>query len=978
MTYYRTKTECQEKKKEHYNSNKRYRNFTQTEYTAGDTEQFAFIYSLSKGKKKNIDLQKNIFHTENYNHGFFSKYNTLNSDCVKKTFEYIFFKFKKGIYIKIKNNKLEVFLPFSNANYCNEWSSNINFNYDIFRKSCKIENYKFVSKKVNKFVKNWFANNHLVRYEYPINERDTNIDIIKDMFEELCRNRILPDMEFFINKRDHPILTKDGTEPYKNIWNNDKLPLVSHNENKYLPILSMCISDKFADVVIPTYEDWSRIARKENKYFISTYTRHYDDNFYKNWKNKKSVAVFRGSNTGDGVTVETNLRLKLANISYKLEQESNSTPILDAGITKWNSRPRKEYGNCNLTVIDDKSFDFGLKEKLTPREQSNYKYIINVDGHVSAYRLSLELAMYSVILKVDSEWKIWFSHLLKPYKHYVPVKSDLSDLVEQIKWCKKNDKICEQIAINARFFYEKYLSKSSTLDYLQHTLCELKTYNGYYKNCNFEYLKLKSQIKLLRKSYTFPSFECKETLPLKEIKDYDGTYGYLKVMEYLVNFMIIKNKTPFLNGDVIFENKNTKILKCKLAGVEISVKISNKHEYKKIVNSVFMGKFIVNELVRNGICNFSYTFNSFVLKDKICVVYEYIDGVNLLDYINSKNFTYKDFIKITLQICLCLQTSQQMCEYVHNDLTPWNIIIKKLKSKKIVKYNINGQIYSLETDIIPVIIDYENSQGVFNNVKYGSETLETNLEQDLFVYLITTLNVIVKNNLISFKNIKKTAGYLTFLGLQENIENIKNINFFLYYSRKYDYLTRLPKTIKQKKSPIELFNYITCNNKNILPFTVNNNYLNQRITYEPVKIFLSIFNKKWNYNVERINTDVTKSMDLIVKYYYIYLLENYTNTSKEILKSLYTVKGVEKHYTPKTISLEAKRLINKWCEENELDKLDCKSTVIYDSFKLRNILNIILNYNYKIDIPNNEREYLKNIKNEIVDSVKTNTIYKYF
>ncbi len=33
-------------------------------------------------------------------------------------------------------------------------------------------------------------------------------------------------------------------------------------------------------------------------------------------------------------------------------------------------------------------------------------------------------------------WKMWFSHLLKPYIHYVPVKSDLSDLIEKIQWCR--------------------------------------------------------------------------------------------------------------------------------------------------------------------------------------------------------------------------------------------------------------------------------------------------------------------------------------------------------------------------------------------------------------------------------------------------------------------------------------------------------------------------------------------------------------
>ena len=36
-------------------------------------------------------------------------------------------------------------------------------------------------------------------------------------------------------------------------------------------------------------------------------------------------------------------------------------------------------------------------------EQSNYKYIIHIDGHVSAYRLGKELSLGSTILKVNKD-----------------------------------------------------------------------------------------------------------------------------------------------------------------------------------------------------------------------------------------------------------------------------------------------------------------------------------------------------------------------------------------------------------------------------------------------------------------------------------------------------------------------------------------------------------------------------------------------
>tara|TARA_B110000285_G_C14615769_1_gene376894 strand:- start:64 stop:231 length:168 start_codon:yes stop_codon:yes gene_type:complete len=51
----------------------------------------------------------------------------------------------------------------------------------------------------------------------------------------------------------------------------------------------------------------------------------------------------------------------------------------------------------------------------------------------------------SVALKVDSDFGQWFYGAIKPYKHYVPVKNDLSDLVEQVEWLKQNDDKAREI-----------------------------------------------------------------------------------------------------------------------------------------------------------------------------------------------------------------------------------------------------------------------------------------------------------------------------------------------------------------------------------------------------------------------------------------------------------------------------------------------------------------------------------------------------
>ena len=68
-----------------------------------------------------------------------------------------------------------------------------------------------------------------------------------------------------------------------------------------------------------------------------------------------------------------------------------------------------------------------------------YKYQINVDGTVAAYRLPYLMIGDAVVIKQDSEYYEHFYHQLEPYKHYIPMQHDLSDIVEQVQWAVSND-----------------------------------------------------------------------------------------------------------------------------------------------------------------------------------------------------------------------------------------------------------------------------------------------------------------------------------------------------------------------------------------------------------------------------------------------------------------------------------------------------------------------------------------------------------
>jgi RNase P/RNase MRP subunit p29 len=181
------------------------------------------------------------------------------------------------------------------------------------------------------------------------------------------------------------------------------------------------------------------------------------------WENKKEKCIFRGSATGCGITVETNTRLRVADMSI------DNGEILDAGITDWNARMKK-YINQPIRIIDINGLGFGLSNKISNSEKSNYKYILNIDGHVSAFRLSSELGMNSVILLVKSKYYTWFMPMLKEYTHYVPIKDDLSDLIDRIEWCIQNDDKCKDIAKNAYQFFLIHINKKGIFDYMENQL----------------------------------------------------------------------------------------------------------------------------------------------------------------------------------------------------------------------------------------------------------------------------------------------------------------------------------------------------------------------------------------------------------------------------------------------------------------------------------------------------------------------------
>lgn len=813
-------------KRKRISTNPRYKKygFFQTHFTAGDNNQFQqyrYPYN-SKNPCRDVKINEdNKFVDVKLPSIEWHKYQDLTPISVDNTFNYIFNKFKKGIFVKIQDNELKVFLPFSKVNYTNEWSDHIKVEpkyKDMMEFAKHINNlignkYKL---SVNKFTNQWYGNNCLVRYEFPTGEGDTNNPSASDMLKTLCQKRKVPDIEFFLNRRDFPILKKNSTEAYNHLFDNDNLPLLSHNYDKYSPVFSYCSSDEFADIIMPTWDDWNRISSYKGKFYPKGKKYPLPEDFNQDWNTKIPTAIFRGTTTGCGVDEKTNLRIKLAYMS--VNQPKNNPPLLDAKISSWQVRPKKLQGQKYLKTIDIPRLEkLGIfaGSFLTPIEQSNYKYIINVDGNVSAFRLSLELSMGSCILLVKSNYKIWYSHMLIPYEHYVPVKNDLTDLFDIIRWCRDNDEKCKNIANNARKFYDTYLSEDGQLDYLQKLLIEVKQYTGTYL---YNYsspldLQLKQQLSIIN------SYKSVKTIPKINIIPKQGrNYGMLEGLKMLINNIDFLDRAEI--KDVIVSSSYKKVSKYILAGFTFIFKETiDDIRNNENINEIFIGLMGINSLVKY-VPNFSYMFGIVEKEDKKCVISEYINGKTLSEWIKSDKFNVKELLFILIQIGLALEISQKKCGFVHYDLTPWNILVIELPNPISFDYLIDiDNIYQIETKFIPVIVDYGKSHIIYDNRHYGFSKNKFSSIQDIITILLEVLDELAETKQPDINSMIKLANFISGTGYRKNMfrptgaNGLSDIRYFLRTEKKYDRLLSSNKYELEKKSPINFVKYILDNFK---------------------------------------------------------------------------------------------------------------------------------------------------------------------
>ncbi|CAL1278038.1 unnamed protein product [Larinioides sclopetarius] len=263
----------------------------------------------------------------------------------------------------------------------------------------------------------------------------------------------LPDMEFILNTRDWPQANK---------------------YNKPLPIFSFSKTPQYWDIMYPAWTFWeggpaislypTGLGRWDLQRTIINKTIEKWP-----WSKKKDKAFFRGSRTSSE-------RDELVLLSRE------HPDLIDAQYTKnqaWKS--------------DKDTLGAPPAKEVSLEDHCAYKYLFNFRGVAASFRLKHLFLCRALVFHVGDEWVEFFYHRLKPWVHYIPVATDLSNVMELLSFSVERNDYAKAIAQRGFDFIWNHLKMDDILCYWENLLLNYAKLLKYKpeRNNNFKLIKPK-------------------------------------------------------------------------------------------------------------------------------------------------------------------------------------------------------------------------------------------------------------------------------------------------------------------------------------------------------------------------------------------------------------------------------------------------------------------------------------------------------
>lgn len=175
------------------------------------------------------------------------------------------------------------------------------------------------------------------------------------------------------------------------------------------------------------------------------------------WEEKRSDVVWRGVNTGFGSGRDRLFFLQ----NYFGKYNVGFSGIINTMKVK-NENKEKYDGVCKAFLLD----------KLSLKEQLDYKFIVSLEGNDVSTGLKWVLNSNSVPIMKSPRFETWMMEgLLEPYVHYLPLNESMDNLEDLLAWATRNNEQCKQIAMNGKLFMRQFADERNELS-LQRKLIE--------------------------------------------------------------------------------------------------------------------------------------------------------------------------------------------------------------------------------------------------------------------------------------------------------------------------------------------------------------------------------------------------------------------------------------------------------------------------------------------------------------------------
>jgi hypothetical protein len=165
---------------------------------------------------------------------------------------------------------------------------------------------------------------------------------------------------------------------------------------------------------------------------------------------RDDAIVWRGSPTGFGLLANATMQPDDADLRQRVRMclllaQADGRLRVDARIVAGRGVPADVAAAYRRAGI--------AGDPIPERSWTARQFAIDVDGNANAFtNLFIRLLYGCCVIKVASPlgFRQWYYDRLEPWRHYVPVAVDLSDLVERIEWCRGHPDECRAIASAGR------------------------------------------------------------------------------------------------------------------------------------------------------------------------------------------------------------------------------------------------------------------------------------------------------------------------------------------------------------------------------------------------------------------------------------------------------------------------------------------------------------------------------------------------